>query len=95
MGRKERLNGVEKRSRAGGTEKRRGKRNYDWDVWGHERQPVLVERGLLRRPSRKLYKGRNSEPRSQKQMLDTTEPPTPYFYVISHSDKPPSSWHSG
>ena len=32
---------------------------------GRERQPVLVEGGLLWRPSRKLYKGQNSEPQSQ------------------------------
>jgi hypothetical protein len=48
-----------------------------YKVWGRERQPVLVERGLLRRPNRKLYKGQNSESHSQRQVPDTTEPPTP------------------
>jgi hypothetical protein len=46
-------------------------------MWGRERQPVLVQRGLLLRPSRKLYKGQNTEPHSQRQVPDTTEPPTP------------------
>jgi hypothetical protein len=40
---------------------------------GHERQSILVEWGLLRRPSRKLYKRKNSEPHSQRQVPDTTE----------------------
>jgi hypothetical protein len=47
------------------------------DLWDHERQSVLFERDMLRRPSRKLYKGQNSEPHSQRQVADTTDPPTP------------------
>jgi hypothetical protein len=49
----------------------------DADLWDHERQPVLVKRDLPGRPGRKLYKGQNSEPHSQRQVPDTTEPPIP------------------
>jgi hypothetical protein len=33
------------------------KNTYGMYLWGHERQPALVEQGLLWRPSRKLSKG--------------------------------------
>ena len=46
-------------------------------LWDCERQPILIEWGLLQRPSRKLYKGQNTAPRSQRQVPDTTELPTP------------------
>jgi hypothetical protein len=46
-------------------------------LWDPERKLVLVELDLLLRPSRKIYKGQNHEPRSQAQVPDTTEPQTP------------------
>jgi hypothetical protein len=45
-------------------------------MWGHDRQPILVEWGLLWLSNRKLYKGWKNEPHSQNQVTDTTEPPT-------------------
>jgi hypothetical protein len=48
-------------------------------LWDCDSQLILVEWCLLRQPSRKLYRGQKSEPRSQRQVRDSTEPPTPWF----------------
>jgi hypothetical protein len=46
-------------------------------VWDCDRHSILVEWGLLQWPSRELYKGEKSEPCSQNQVPEITEPPTP------------------
>ena len=55
-----------------------------------ERQPVLVEQGVLQRSSRKLYKGRNSEPRSQDRCPTPQSPQIHTSVTVSHT-KPQAS----
>jgi hypothetical protein len=46
------------------------------------------ERKEGRKEESKLYKGQKSEPRSQRQVADSTEPPTPFCNYQSHRQCP-------